>query len=34
MPESLTKADIIASVQSENGYSLKKSTNIVENLLE
>ncbi len=34
MPESLTKADIIASVQSENDYSLKKSTNIVENLLE
>ena len=34
MPGTLTKADIIASVQTENGYSLKKSTEIVETLLE
>jgi len=34
MPGSLTKADIIAAIQTENGYSRKKSTDIVETLLE
>ena len=34
MPETLTKADIIAAIQTENGYSLKKSTAIVKTLLE
>ncbi len=34
MPSTLTKADIISSVQTENGYSLNKSTEIVETLLE
>ncbi len=34
MPGTLTKADIIAAIQTENGYTLKKSTNIVETLLE
>ena len=34
MPGTLTKADIISSVQTENGYSLKKSTDIVETLME
>ena len=34
MPGTLTKADIISSVQTENGYSLKKSNKIVETLLE
>ena len=34
MPGTLTKADIISIIQSENGYSLKKSTDIVETLLE
>ena len=29
-----TKADIISAIQTENGYSLKKSTDIVETLLE
>ena len=34
MPGTLTKADIISSVQNENGYSLKKSNENVEILLE
>ena len=34
MPSTLTKTDIIFSVQSENGYSLKKSTELVETLME
>ena len=34
MSGTLTKADIISAVQTENGYSLKKSTGIVEILLE
>ena len=34
MPGTLTKADIIAAIQTENGYTLKKSTDIVETLLK
>ena len=34
MSSTLTKADIISSVQTENGYSINKSTEIVESLLE
>ena len=34
MPGTLTKADIISSIQTRNGYSLKKSKFIVETLLE
>ena len=34
MPLTLTKADIIAAIQTENGYSLKKSNDIVAILLE
>ena len=34
MPGTLTKADIIAAIQTENGYTLKKSTDIAETLLE
>ena len=34
LPGTLTKADIISAIQTENGYSLKKSTDIVETLLE
>ena len=34
MPGTLTKADIISSVQTENGYSLRKSSDIVETLLK
>ncbi len=34
MPGTLTKTDIIAAIQTENGYTLKKSTDIVEILLE
>ena len=30
----LTKADIISAIQTENGYSRRKSTDIVETLLE
>ena len=30
MPGTLTKADIIAATQSENGYSLKKSADTVQ----
>ena len=30
----LTKADIIAAIQTENGYSLRKTTDIVKTLLE
>ena len=34
MPVTLTKAQIISDIQTENGYSLRKSTDIVETLLE
>jgi len=34
MSGTLTKADIIAAIQTENGYTLKKSTDIVETLLK
>jgi len=34
MPGTLTKSEIISSVQTENGYSLKKSADIVEILME
>jgi len=34
MPGKLTKAGIISDIQIENGYSLKKSTDIVETILE
>ncbi len=34
MPGTLTKVDIIAAIQSENGYSLKKSADTVETLIE
>ena len=34
MPGTLTKADLISVIQTENGYSLKKSSDIVETLLE
>ena len=34
MPGTLTKANLISSTQLENGYTLKKSTDIVETLLE
>ncbi len=34
MPGTLTKTDIIAAIQTENGYTLKKSTDIVETLLK
>ena len=34
MPSTLTKADIISSIQTKNGYSREKSTEIVETLLE
>ena len=34
MPGTLTKTDIIAAIQTENDYSLRKSTDIVETLLE
>ncbi len=34
MPGTLTKADIIDAIQTGNGDTLKKSTNIVETLLE
>ena len=34
MPGSLTKADIISAIQIENGYSRRKSTDIVAILLE
>ena len=34
MPGTLTKADIISAIQTENGYSRRKSINIVETLLE
>ncbi len=34
MPTTLTRADIIASIQSENGYSRRKSADIVETLIE
>ena len=34
MPGTLTKADIISTIQTENGYTLKKSIDIVETLLK
>ncbi len=34
MPGTLTKADIITAIQTENGYTLNKSTDIVETLLK
>ena len=34
MPGTPTKADIIAAIQTENGYTLKKSTDIAETLLK
>ena len=34
MSGTLTKADIISAIQTENGYSLNKSIDIVETLLE
>ena len=34
MPGTLTKADIISTVQTETGYTLKKSIDIVETLLK
>ena len=34
MPATLTKADIIVAIQKENGYTLNKSTDIVETLLK
>ena len=34
MPGTLTKADIISAIQTENGYSLQKSADIVKTLLE
>ena len=34
MPGTLTKADIINAIQHENGYSRKKSIELVETLLE
>jgi integration host factor subunit alpha len=34
MPGTLTKADIINTIQSENGYSRKRATELVETLLE
>jgi len=34
MSKTLTKADIISAIQTANGYSLNKSTDITETLLE
>ena len=34
MPGTLTKADIISAIQTENGYSIQKSTDIVKTLFE
>jgi integration host factor subunit alpha len=34
MPKSLTKADIITAIQTENGFTVDKSKESVENLLE
>jgi len=34
MPSALIRADIIAAVQSENGYSFRKSADTVETLIE
>jgi integration host factor subunit alpha len=34
MPGTLTKKDIVSAVQAENGYTLTKSTGIVDTLLE
>ena len=34
MPGTLTKADIINTIQHENGYSRKKATELVETVLE
>jgi len=34
MPGTLTKMEIVSAVQTENGFTLKKSTDIVKTLLE
>ena len=34
MPNTLTKADIVAAIQKENGYSRKQSVEVTEALLE
>lgn len=34
MPGSLTRADIMSVIQTENGYTLRKSIDIVETLLQ
>jgi hypothetical protein len=34
MPGTLTKADIISAIQTENGYSLQKSADTVATLIE
>jgi len=34
MPDTLTKADLITVIHTENGYTLKQSADIVETLLE
>ena len=34
MPGTLTKADTISAIQTENGYSLQKSADTVETILE
>lgn len=34
MPNKLTKTDIIEAIRNENGYSLKKSTELTEIILE
>jgi len=34
MPDTLTKADIVEAIQKENGYSLKRSSEITETLWE
>ena len=34
MPKTLTKANIVETIQKENGYSLRKSADTVESLIE
>jgi len=34
MPGTFTKMDVVSAIQTENGYTLKKSTEIVNTLLE
>jgi integration host factor subunit alpha len=34
MPGTLTKIDIVSAIQTENGYTLKKSIDIVDSLLD